>query len=221
VIGLYAITLGGTSGAVGARGEALREIRRGEIAFLAGEMPPPLSVEALRAHEAAVRRIAEASEACLPARFGAAAQSEEALLELARAREQELMEALQLVRGREQMTLRITSIAGHRSPPPPAAPAGPGARYLEERRRARRIPELDPLRAALENISRAERVDRHSEPGLLASVYHLIDRGAGARYRRVVEETALEGLRAAVSGPWPAWSFAPEIVGLAEGGERP
>ena len=77
---------------------------------------------------------------------------------------------------------------------------------------ARALPELDPLRSALEGLVRAERLERHTEPGLLASVYHLIDRGAAARYRALVERVSLEGLRVALSGPWPAWSFAPEVV---------
>ena len=71
MIGLYAIVLRAPAGAVGARGESLRAIDCGEFLALAGDPPAPLSVDALRAHEAAVRRIAEATEACLPARFGA------------------------------------------------------------------------------------------------------------------------------------------------------
>ena len=83
---------------------------------------------------------------------------------------------------------------------------------LEERRRARKFPELDPLRASLAPLIRAVRVERHSEPGLLASVYHLIDRGASAEYQRIAEAASLPGLRLTVSGPWPAWSFAPEVA---------
>ena len=73
------------------------------------------------------------------------------------------------------------------------------------------LPELDPLRSALAGLVRAERVEGHSEPGLVASVYHLIDRGGAAAYRRAVEGIRLDGLRVVVSGPWPAWSFAPEL----------
>ena len=176
---------------------------------LAGEAPPPLSVEALRTHEAAVRRIAEASDACLPARFGATAQDDEALRRELSGRAAEVVDALALVRGREQMTLRVH---GPGAPAPRAGAARTGTRYLEERRRTRRFPELDRLRAVLSDLIRAERLERHSEPGLLASVYHLIDRGGSARYRSKVEAEGLEGLRLLVSGPWPAWSFAPEAL---------
>ena len=210
MIGLYAIVLRAPPGGTGARGETLRAVEFDGFAALIGDPPPALTVEALRAHEAAVRRIADSVDACLPARFGAAASDEAALRRALTGREPELRDALSLVKDREQMTLRVH---GPGAPAPAfAPPAGPGTRYLEERRRARRLPELDPLRAALGPAVRAERVERHSEPGLLASVYHLIDRGAAPAYASTVEATPLEGLRVAVSGPWPPWSFAPEVA---------
>jgi hypothetical protein len=226
VIGLYAIVRRAPQEAVGARAEPLLEIGFEGFCALAGEAPPALSVDALRAHEAAVRRIAEACAACLPARFGAAAADEEALRRELAPRAAELLEALQLVEGREQMTLRVHGRGpapladappfGLRpspaKPAPPASAGGPGTRYLEDRRRARHPPELDPLRTALASLTRAERVERHSEPGLLASVYHLIDRGSAQAYLRAVDATRLEGFRILVSGPWPAWSFAPEVA---------
>src|SRR3954471_20105063 len=210
MIGVYALVADAPANPVGARGEPLRAVDCGGFVALAGDPPPSLSVEALRAHEAAVRRIADASEACLPVRFGASAQDDEELRQQLEKRAAELGEALELVRGREQMTLRVN---GPGAPAPlPAASGGAGTRYLEERRRARKLPELDPLRAALATLIRAERLERHSEPGLLASVYHLIDRGASPGYLKVAESFNLEGLRLLVSGPWPAWSFAPEVA---------
>ena len=207
MIGLYAIVLRAPAGAVGAKGESLRAIDCGEFLALAGDPPAPLSVDALRAHEAAIRRIADATEACLPARFGATSQSDQSLQSELAGRAAELIEALQLVRGREQMTLRV-----HGSIAPLVASAGSGTRYLEERRRAGKFPELDPLRAVLSTVVRAERVERHSEPGLLASVYHLIDKGAAREYARLADTVKLESLRVLVNGPWPAWSFAPEVA---------
>jgi hypothetical protein len=209
VIGVYALVAEAPAGLLGAKGEPLRAVACAGFVALAGESPPPLSVEALRAHEAAVRRIADASAACLPVRFGASVLDDDALRAQLEPRAAELSDALQLVRGREQMTLRVN---GPGAPAPLTTAAGAGTRYLEERRRARKVPELDPLRLALQAFIRAERLERHSEPGLLASVYHLIDRGASAEYQRIAERVALEGLRLLVSGPWPAWSFAPEVA---------
>lgn len=208
-IGLYAIVSRAPAQAQGARGEPLRTLAVGEVLALVGDEPPALSIEALRAHEAAVRRISEATDACLPARFGCAAGDDEGMERLLRNRAQELAEALALVRGREQMTLRIH---GKVAPARAMALGGPGTRYLEERRKARRLPELDPLRTALGALARAERIERHTEPGLLASVYHLIDRGSAAAYGAAVRRAELHGLHVSVSGPWPAWSFAPEVA---------
>jgi len=206
VIGLYAIAQGAPAGSIGAAGEPLRVLELPGMELVCGDPAPPLSADALRAHEAAVRRIADRSQACLPARFGAGAGSDDELRALVEARAALLLEALGLVRGREQMTLRVLGSTA-RAP----SGAGPGTRYLEERRRASTLPELDPLRSALSGLVRAEQVEPHEQPGLLASVYHLIDRGAADGYRRRVESSALEGLRLTVSGPWPAWSFAPEL----------
>jgi len=207
VIGLYAIARGAPRDAIGARGERLRVLALGELEAVCGDPPPPLSADAVRAYEAAVRRIAEAAQACLPARFGSCAADENSLSAALEPREAELNEALALVRGREQMTLRV-----HGTAPEGGAAGGPGTQYLEQRRRARTLPELEPLRAALSGLIRAERLERHTEPGLLASVYHLIDRGSAQAYRQVVESAPLEGLRVTSSGPWPAWSFAPELA---------
>jgi hypothetical protein len=206
VIGLYAIARGAPRDAIGARGERVRILAQGAVEAVCGDPPPPLSAEALRAHEAAVRRIADAAQACLPARFGSCAADDSSLSATLVAREAELTEALALVRGREQMTLRV-----HGTPGASPSPGGPGTRYLEERRRARSLPEIELLRAALSGLVRAERVERHTEPGLLASVYHLIDRGSAQAYRQTVESTPLPGLRVTLSGPWPAWSFVPEL----------
>lgn len=206
MIALYAIAQGAPPDLAGALGEPLRVIAHSGMELVCGDAPPPLSAEALRAYEAAVRRIADRSQACLPARFGASASSETELQELVEARAPALIEALGLVRGREQMTLRVLG-----APAPQPSSAGPGTRYLEERRRASRLPELDPLRSALSGLIRSEQVEPHAQPGLAASVYHLIDRGAAEEYRRRVGSSPLDGLRVTISGPWPAWSFAPEL----------
>ena len=185
----------------GAAGEPVRAVSAGALLALAGEVdaPPDLTAESLRAHDAAVRRLAEICPALLPVRFGSIAVDG---VELS-AREAELREALELVRGREQMTLRVYGEAG-------APDRGSGTAYLESLRRARAVPALDPLRAALSALVQAERTEPHDGP-LIASVYHLIDRGKAAEYLEAVEGTALT-VRVAASGPWPAWSFAPEAL---------
>ena len=50
-------------------------------------------------------------------------------------------------------------------------------------------------------------------PGLLASVYHLIDRGDAAAYHAVVDHADLGTVRVVATGPWPPYAFAPEALG--------
>jgi hypothetical protein len=179
--------------------------------------PPPVSATTLRAHDAVVRRLAAAVDAILPVRFGTLLEGEPALAEAIAGRAPRLREALALVAGREQMTLRVFGEPAPRDADAPVAgDLGPGARYLEGRRRqARRdadVPELAPLRPHLAALVRAEQAQRHDAPPLLASVYHLIDRGRAAAYLEAVGAgaAALAPTRAVTTGPWPPYAFAPE-----------
>jgi hypothetical protein len=134
-------------------------------------------------------------------------------------RRAELSRALGRVAGCEQMTLRVW---GESAAPPtvvadPAA-AGPGARYLAERRaahqQARSVPELQPLRAELARLVRDERVERQDRPPLLATVHHLVRRGAGPQYLAVVDgaRERVRPWRLSVTGPWLAYAFAEDAA---------
>jgi len=202
--------------------EPLRVVRVGELVAAVGDMtdPPAVSEATLRAHDAVVRRLADAVDAILPVRFGSLL-SESSLADLLAARAPELSEALALVSGREQMTLRVLGDARAAVETPRddagADALGPGARYMAARRaewrRAREAPELAPLRPALAALVRAERVTRHDTPALLASVYHLIDRGGAAAYQAAVQSADLGTVRVVATGPWPPYAFAPEALG--------
>jgi Gas vesicle synthesis protein GvpL/GvpF len=206
----------------GLREEPLRLVRVGDLLAAVGEMaePPAVSEATLRAHDAVVRRLADGVDAILPVRFGAVL-SESSLADVLHARARELSEALALVAGRQQMTLRVLGDAAASVAPvadaASDADAGPGARYLATRRaawrRAREVPELAPLRPALEGLTRAERVTRHDTAPLLASVYHLIDRGAAPAYRTAIERFVSTDVRVVATGPWPPYAFAPEALG--------
>jgi hypothetical protein len=203
----------------GLAGEPLRLVPCGGLLAVTGalEAPPPLAATTLRAHDEVVRRLAALAEAILPARFGTLAEDEHALAAGLEPRLDALREGLQLVRGCEQMSLRVFGAAGDETPAEvDEAPAGgPGARYLAERRRAHRrvaaLPGLEPLRRALEPLIRAERVEPHQTPPLLASVYHLVPRGAAGAYLEHLEtaRAALAPWRVEASGPWPPYAFAP------------
>jgi hypothetical protein len=208
---------GDTGAGLGA--EPLRFVPIDGVLAAVGDMasPPPVNAATLRAHDAVVRRLAAAVDAILPVRFGTLLDGETALADAIAGRAPRLREALALVAGREQMTLRLF---GEPAPMEEVAPVGgelgPGARYLEARRRkARRdadVPELAPLRRHLAALVRAEQVQRHDAAPLLASVYHLVDRGRAAAYVDAVAAgaDALAPTRAVATGPWPPYAFAPE-----------
>jgi hypothetical protein len=185
---------------------------------------PSVDARALRGHDAVVRALAEHADAILPARFGCFVKDDTALCDALQPRARELGDALRLVRGCEQMTLRVYDAdAAPPSAGQPAANAGtaaarPGTSYLvgrqRERQRAREVPELDPVRPALRMLVRDERAQRHRTPPLVASVYHLIERGQAAVYQETLTRAAasLGGVRVSASGPWPPYAFAPETL---------
>lgn len=224
---VYAVLESGARVAgTGLADEPLRRVDCGELAAAVGEMAdaPAVDARTLRAHDAVVRSLAEGADAILPARFGCFVKDDIALRDALQPRARELGEALRLVRGCEQMTVRVygseagTPSAGEPAAEEPAAAVRPGTDYLmsrqRERRRAREVPELDPVRPALRMLVREERAQRHRTPPLLASVYHLIERGQAAVYQETLTRAAasLGGVRVSASGPWPPYAFAPEAL---------
>jgi hypothetical protein len=220
---LYAVldTIPRTALGEGLAGEPVRAVRCADVVLAVGAMTetPAVSPEALRRHDAVVRRLADAVDAVLPARFGASAPDERSLCERLERTATGLREALAQVSGREQMILRVyasTAPAGGATIPGAAGEtAGEGTRYLLERARRRQaeadVAELAPLRPVLARLVTAERVERHHTPPLVASVYHLVPRGTSAEYTRTIEEAArpLASIRVTVSGPWAPYAFAP------------
>jgi hypothetical protein len=126
---------------------------------------------------------------------------------------------LERVAGREQMTLRVFSLVEITPAPPPdegdegADPKlGPGTRYLLERRRDRfRLPAA--LAEALAPLVAGELVETHRASArageLVATISHLVPRGAARQYRAALADAAprVPSLRVAASGPWPPYAF--------------
>jgi hypothetical protein len=196
----------------GLAGEAVRVVPCAGLHAAVGRLDaaPDATADALRAHDAVVRRLAARAGALLPARFGSLVEDEAALARVVAPLAVGLGEALALVAGREQMTLRVL---GEASPgrEPLDAPAGPGTRYLLRAAGRFALRELDPVRAALSGRVVAERVEPHARPPLLASVHHLIPRGEARGYEAAVRAAApaVAPLALRVSGPWPPYAFAP------------
>jgi hypothetical protein len=221
---LYAVVLAAPTGTLGAgvEDEPIRAVASGAVTALVGktEAKPVIGEEALRRHDAVVRRLAAEIDPLLPARFAEVATAEDTLRRTLEARAADLAAALARVAGCVQMTLRVFANPGREAeqpsggppaevpeqtaavPPTPSLPgafpaealAGPGTHYLLERRRtaqqARSLPEIAALRSALAPLLRAERIERHTAGRLLATAYDLVARGDARRYAALVEEAA-------------------------------
>ena len=168
--------------------------------------PPPLNDDSLREQHGLVMEIARRADATLPARFGALVDRK-ALADRVQSHEAELREAIHEVRGRVQMTVRVTGEPARVV----ATPAASGREYLEARRKLASpvLPETAAgLLAALRPLVARERLEPGAG-GLLATVYHLVDRRHGRRYREIAAATALPNV--IVTGPWPPFAFAPQL----------
>ncbi|HEV7504800.1 MAG TPA: GvpL/GvpF family gas vesicle protein [Thermoanaerobaculia bacterium] len=198
--------------------EPLTLIPVGGLVAVAGSLPgrPSADAETLKKQDAVVRRLAGLFAALLPVRFGESAADEAAVAAKIAPRESALTTALHLVRGCVQMTLRVFGEPDPAPEPALAMAGGPGARYLEARRREqltlRSLPEIGLLSLALRPLLRAERIERQAAGPLLGTAYHLVPREGTAAYLAAVEEARgrIGGRRIAATGPWPPYAFAPE-----------
>ncbi len=184
----------------------LRLVRCGDLLIVVGEETPALTPENLAAQDAVVRRLS--ASAVLPIRFGEKVQDEEELCKLLKPRSSDLIQALERVRGCEQMTLRVF---GEPAPlPEPVEEGGPGTRYLEARRReierAHSLPEIEPLLDRLRPLVKAERIERKEQGRLLGTVYHLVRREDVPSYKEAANDD-----RVTLSGPFPPYAFAPGL----------
>ena len=128
-----------TSPGVGVSDEPLRTVDLGGLFALVGDVPAALapSPATLTAQDAVLRRLATGVDAILPARFGTLVADDATLVESLMARRTELTRALAQVSGCEQMTLRVWGEQAAPQADAGVTDAGPGARYLAARRRAR------------------------------------------------------------------------------------
>ncbi|HEV8317029.1 MAG TPA: GvpL/GvpF family gas vesicle protein [Vicinamibacterales bacterium] len=202
---------------------------------------PAPRVAALQRYDAIERALAARHAAVLPARFGTCVNDPADLVLFIRSRAVAIRKALRLVRHRVQMTVRLFADRGQtgvrsgsdrgqtgvrpgsdrgqtgvRTGSDPGDEATQGTQYLRTRaaeaRRRRELPEFAPLGAAVRRWVKAERMERQDRGRLLGSVYHLIPRSAVPAYQRSLQRAALHaGRTTIVSGPWPAYAFAPGL----------
>jgi hypothetical protein len=172
---------------------------------------PSVSEAALRSQHEIVMRIFERVDGVLPVRFGAWIDERE-LNEVVRIRKAAIQAALNLVRGRVQMTVRFRAAPAPllEDSPNLAAVGGSGTAYLQARRNAERMlpAEAQAITSAVRDLVVAERASpssRRSQPTL----YHLIARDSVAQYRAAT--AALRSPALSISGPWAPFAFAPDL----------
>ena len=190
---LYALAEGleGVHDLRGITGEPLALDVAAGLQIVFGEVTtrPEVDRAALLNQDAVVRQLHARSAALLPMRYGACfATREEARAAIA-AREAALRARLAHVRGREQMTVRFVAAgettgiaaasAGAMSDleSRPSTPAGtPGTAYLRQRAAESTPPDIVPLLEAVAPLQRGVRIERGVAAGVVATVYHLIER---------------------------------------------
>jgi hypothetical protein len=184
----------------GAVSAAVRAVRRAPL-------PRPA---AMRRHARVVHDLWAGAPAVLPVRFGTVFADEEALCREISPRAAGLRSALDRVRGRAQVTIRVLAPARARTTAPPPAS---GREFLARRAawwRGADVPGLPGLLRALRPLRAAERIERHEAPPFTASVHHLVDRVRLGEYRRALAR-GRGPLPLRVNGPWPPYAFAAEV----------
>jgi hypothetical protein len=192
-------------------GRTLRTISLGEIDAIVerhrAEVEP--TPDALRNQHATVVRLADRTRALLPARFGSLIGAD-ALQAIVSERAPEILESLARVRDRRQMTLRVFGALDRSMPI--EEQRSTGTAFLKSRReRALHVPaEVIAIRDRLGSLVSAERVAR-GQGGLRVTIYHLVSTGEIESYKKRAAGLDFAPHQLTVSGPWPAFSFAPEL----------
>jgi hypothetical protein len=201
--------------ALGARGvgdEPLELVAAGGLGVVVGSLPNPVEtgLAALRKHDAVLRGLARGGPAVVPLRFGqTAADAAELDARVSRCAAG-LRVLLEKLRGCVQMTLRVFGPA--REPAAPPAAAGPGTRYLAQRRLGADLAAAAPLRATLSPWVRDERVEARPRGPWRGSIFHLVERAHLDEWRgRASAFLASAPACVTVSGPWPPYAFAAEV----------
>jgi hypothetical protein len=180
---------------------------------------PPAEFGVLKRHNAIVARLAKLVPAILPVRFGTLLESDE-LDDRLSDRDDELADALALVRNRVQFTWRVKG-RGARTwagRPSSAERRGmsvkSGAEYLRRAVAASRPSPpaaYRPIRTALAPFVAAQRY----QPGTGSApdaFYHLVDARHVRRYLTAAARVLRNDSRLSLTGPWPPFAFAPETL---------
>jgi len=175
---------------------------------------PPAELGSLRAHPAVVSRLSGAVPAILPVRFGTLLE-DDALDEALNERDEDLAEALALVRHRVQFTWRRTPSATRKAPRPSNVRAdGSGAAYLRQAARAADVAPPAAFRLVHDQLHPFVIREKFqpASTGMPDTMYQLIEKTALECYRAMADALALTNPTLTVSGPWPPFAFAADLL---------
>jgi len=202
---------------------SLREVPGGLAVVERRADVPPMEFGTLQKHQAVVARLCERVPAILPVRFGTLLEGEE-IEEVLQERDGEIAEAFSVVRRRVQFTWRRTKDTKEaketkerrtkKQVGDPRGEAETGTEYLLRAARAKSPappPAFRALRSKVAPLVAAERY-QPAAAQLPASLYHLVDRSAIERYEVIGEAIAHASPGLRMSGPFPPFAFAPEIL---------
>jgi hypothetical protein len=208
-----------TAGLAGAPLEAVREGELLAVLSRHGDLGQISSIDALWAHERVVERLM-AERAVLPMRFGSQLASEAALRRALAAHHDELLSALDTVRGMVELAVRAMQEAAPAGSDLPAAAAEghhSGRDYLRAKleRRDREAAAGAALHAPLAALAVATKRRRALAPGELLHAAYLVERPAVAEFRAAAQRLQRKHRDVAVlcTGPWPPYSFVDIDVG--------
>lgn len=170
---------------------------------------PRPSRELILSHEHVVEAMM-ARGPMLPLRFGTQLERPEDLAAALEARKEEMLQALERVRGHVELAVRVMPNRSFRSREP--AGEGRGRRYLlarvEEHQRAEQV--ARDLHVPLARLASESILRKHAEaPAIMVAAY-LVPTHAVPAFRASVERLAADHtkLRVVLTGPWPPYNFA-------------
>jgi hypothetical protein len=169
-----------------------------------GEVSP----EALWRHEEVVEALMEDRD-LLPVRYGTRLEDESAAVRAVAERRNDLLVALEHVRGAVELSVRALVADEGRSALPQELS---GADYLRAKASsaAEREAAVRTLYEPLAILARASRQTSPRSPSELLRAAYLVDRPAVRSFSRLVArlQDLNQGLRFLCTGPWPPYSFA-------------
>jgi hypothetical protein len=182
----------------------------GVFAIVERRTEAPAATEVhLRAQHRAVVHASKKTEAILPVRFGTLLQAND-LLDVVRDFDEDFHAALDDVRGKAQMTLRLAGRAGPAAPPASRSRgAAPGRAHLEALRAALHVPVPRSARPLLRAVQPFVVRERRERGAMLATIYHLVKRDNVRLYRAAFDAHAVPGV--SLTGPWPPFAFTPRL----------